>query len=499
MDSASVISATYINSSGTQNILSPTVYTLSLNPPVTGQLWGVGGTITYSISGSPIPIGSSLIVERNLPLQQLTSLVDQGNFYPGDVETALDTLEMQIQQLSGRTTQFRGIWQTDTVYNEGDIVQDGINGANTGNYYIALVGNLSGVWLTDLAAGDWGISVVATVPTGNITLTGAVTGSSPLGTPTVTTAAQMAANTVKVNNTNAPASPVDLTLPASTILARLDTGNIVAASIAQIQTLIGRIRLTGSVTYYVATTGSDSNPGTIGSPWLTIQHAINTIHNTIDLDGNFVTIQVADGTYGIFAFTTMLVGGNNTSITINGNSVTPSNVLISGAGGTGSILCTNGALGGTIQNLKITNSAGFGIFVSGGQVSLGAGIVFGACSAGHMFAFDNGIISSEGAYTINGNAASHFSVGNGGLIDVGVFVITLTGTPIFSTAFAVAQGSGSNIYFEAIASVPATFSGSATGVRYIANTNAVINTEGSGSTYLPGNAGGSTASGGQYI
>jgi Bacterial Ig-like domain (group 3)/Right handed beta helix region len=30
-------------------------------------------------------------------------------------------------------------------------------------------------------------------------------------------------------------------------------------------------------TYYVSTAGSDSNPGTIGAPWLTIQHAANTV------------------------------------------------------------------------------------------------------------------------------------------------------------------------------------------------------------------------------
>lgn len=30
-------------------------------------------------------------------------------------------------------------------------------------------------------------------------------------------------------------------------------------------------------TYYVSTTGSDSNPGTIGAPWLTIQHAANSV------------------------------------------------------------------------------------------------------------------------------------------------------------------------------------------------------------------------------
>ncbi len=37
--------------------------------------------------------------------------------------------------------------------------------------------------------------------------------------------------------------------------------------------------LTGQIgsTYYVSTTGSDSNPGTFGLPWLTIQHAANTL------------------------------------------------------------------------------------------------------------------------------------------------------------------------------------------------------------------------------
>ena len=30
-------------------------------------------------------------------------------------------------------------------------------------------------------------------------------------------------------------------------------------------------------TYYVSTKGNDSNPGTISSPWLTIQHAANTV------------------------------------------------------------------------------------------------------------------------------------------------------------------------------------------------------------------------------
>jgi parallel beta-helix repeat protein len=45
-----------------------------------------------------------------------------------------------------------------------------------------------------------------------------------------------------------------------------------------------------AATYYVATQGSDNNPGTSQSPWATLQHAVDTI-----APGD--TIQVASGTY----------------------------------------------------------------------------------------------------------------------------------------------------------------------------------------------------------
>lgn len=278
---------------------------------------------------------------------------------------------------------------------------------------------------------------------------------------------------------------------ATTQSASDDSTNV--ATTAFVNNFVGantRTRLATATTYYVATTGNDSNPGTIGSPWLTIQHAVNVIEQSLDLNGFTVTVQIADGTYAGFAFTTVLVGGKNTSILINGNSVTPSNVLIS-SGSTGTIVCENGALGATIENLKITNSVGYGIFVTGGEIGLGTGIVFGACAAGHMFAVDIGIISPESSYTISGNAVVHFKALNGGLIDVGALItITLTGTPAFSSAFALVDGSGSNLFFESNAGV-ATFSGPATGVRYVVSNNGVINTQGSGATYLPGDSGGS--------
>ena len=44
-----------------------------------------------------------------------------------------------------------------------------------------------------------------------------------------------------------------------------------------------------------------------------------------------------------------------------------------------------------------------------------------------------------------------------------------------------------------------TFSGSATGTRYLVGINGTINTAGGGASYIPGNAAGSAATGGQYV
>lgn len=184
------ISASAIGSDGSLTSLLPSQYTLTINAPNANQLWGVGGTIVYPLSGSALPVGQSLLIQRILPYVQSTSVQNQGNYYSQVTEQALDMLEMQIQQLAARTTQFRGTWQTNTVYSFGDIVQDGTNGSNTKNYYICQNGNTSSIWSTDLAAGDWAISVVATVPAniGTIVLTGDVTasGSSPIATTLAT-------------------------------------------------------------------------------------------------------------------------------------------------------------------------------------------------------------------------------------------------------------------------------------------------------------------------
>lgn len=93
---------TYVNSAGTPAVLSPSLYTVTLNPVPVGGLWGIGGSVTYPNTGSPpVPIatGTSLSITRAVPYEQTVSIANQGAFYPQAVEQGLDLLELQIQQL----------------------------------------------------------------------------------------------------------------------------------------------------------------------------------------------------------------------------------------------------------------------------------------------------------------------------------------------------------------------------------------------------------------
>lgn len=103
--SPSDVTVVYIDASGNQTTLTQnTQYSISLNAPVTGSIWGIGGSITYPLVGSPISAGTTLLISRSLPLEQTVSS-NNGNSFSLAVETALDLLEMQIQQISNFSSQ----------------------------------------------------------------------------------------------------------------------------------------------------------------------------------------------------------------------------------------------------------------------------------------------------------------------------------------------------------------------------------------------------------
>lgn len=91
-DAASV-QVIYEDVTGALTTLLPAQYT------ITGLGLDAGGTVTYPLSGSPIAVGTSLTIARNAAIVQLTSLDNQGGFYPQSVEDALDYLTILLQQI----------------------------------------------------------------------------------------------------------------------------------------------------------------------------------------------------------------------------------------------------------------------------------------------------------------------------------------------------------------------------------------------------------------
>lgn len=95
---------TFISSTGVSTIVpfgsGASSYQLTLIPPISPNPTGVGGSVTYVPAGQPIPIGSSLVIQRSLPENQPVSLQNQGTLWQQVIEQSLDYLSMIDQQIS---------------------------------------------------------------------------------------------------------------------------------------------------------------------------------------------------------------------------------------------------------------------------------------------------------------------------------------------------------------------------------------------------------------
>lgn len=272
-----------------------------------------------------------------------------------------------------------------------------------------------------------------------------------------------------------------------------------------------RTRLTANLNLYVATTGSDTaNSGlSLAAPFATMQKAWNTVVNGFDLNGFTVTVNVGNGTYtsGVvcvgmppgMSSTNSMTGNPANCIFFTGNVGSPSSVIISVSNTNCFVAQSSCEIVVSGFTLLATGSAGAyqqqgcGIYaIDRGGVVFG-NVIFGACSQSHITSANGGFISSNAApYSITGGAAYHVNTSTSSYVTATGSTVTLIGTPAFAGAFANAAN-GSLALFNAT-----VFSGAATGTRYIAQTCGIINTIGGGATFLPGNAAGATATGGQY-
>ena len=262
-----------------------------------------------------------------------------------------------------------------------------------------------------------------------------------------------------------------------------------------------RERLYANRTYYVRTDGNDANTGLVdsaGGAFLTIQKAWDTIRDNVDMNGFTVTVQIKDGTYanGLNAVGPMVGQSFTSSLVFQGNASTPTNVKIALGASAGD--CVNVASGARfiLKDVELSNSDANGEAIYARDFGLidVRNVRFGACAGeAHMLA-ERGFIDINDAYAIVGAAKRHYWANSGGRIECYNMTVTISGTLNFSTYFANASESG-DLTVQGV-----TYSGgTVTGTRYRASTNGTINTNGGGANFFPGNAAGSTATGGQYV
>lgn len=419
--------AVYIGTGGHSTLVPSSQYTVK----------GAGGAGSSTIIfNTPPADGVDVLILRTVPFDQPTNITNQGAFLPELHEDSFDYRTMQVQQLADRqllTIRFPEDYPGELPDLEMPPPEPGKgigwNADGTGIRYITLEG-----------AGD-------------------LTLRDDLADPTA------GANLVAVRR--ADGTTVSL---AETI----------------------REKLSGPRTYYVRTNGNDNNNGlanTAGGAFATIQRAVFIVMETLDLNGQAVTIQVGDGTYNAGAVISGKWHGGD-QVYILGNIANPAAVTISGAG---DLFYAEKGASVDIRGFRLTSSGGRGLTAfSGAFIAVGP-MEFGQhTGAAHVEIGTEGTIVLNDNYSVTGGGSSHLHAGGEGQIRAGTITVTITGTPNFSAYFCgAAQGS--------IVVPGVTFTGAATGARYLAHKNGTIETHPAFSPALPGDVEGRTAWGGAYI
>ena len=256
-----------------------------------------------------------------------------------------------------------------------------------------------------------------------------------------------------------------------------------------------RLKLTAARTYYVRSDGSDGNAGltnSAGGAFATTQKAID-VASSLDNGGFDVTIAVGASVFTAGVLLRTIIGSGR--IFVRGINDNMTDTVVSTAG----VPCFDCGTGfsGTYylryMRLEKTGAESTIAGRGGGGIILWDNIDFGAnTGGGHITIGANQSFRAEGNYTISGGAATHIGAYDGGHARVQNRTVTITGTPAFYSAFAVAGRCGQALLNGC------TWSGAATGRRYSANLNGVLLTATGSETYLPGNADGIKETGGQY-
>ena len=259
---------------------------------------------------------------------------------------------------------------------------------------------------------------------------------------------------------------------------------------------LGRpVRLSAPLSVYTSTGGSDSTGnGTIGNPWLTLQHAYNWLIGNVDAAGQAITIinsgldaqglAANQPILGAASVTLNLAGGINAAAFLGG----PPAILVSGTG----------------VNLSVTNAGpivGYNYSmqaIGGGSITYlgGASYVGGASNAGAFYATVGGKIFITQSFEVSAMSGAGIFIADtaGAIVGTSGITMTLAGSTTVTEGTAYATSNG----VVKIPGLTVAGSGTVTGPRYLCNTGGGIFTNGGGATYLPGSTSGTATAPGWY-
>jgi len=259
----------------------------------------------------------------------------------------------------------------------------------------------------------------------------------------------------------------------------------------------GRLFLTASRTYYVnGASGANTNDGlSAGTAFATIQKAVDTVAD-LDLGVHNATISIAAGTY-VEAITLKPLTGAGRCV-IAGDETTPANVKVHAPAGSDaffgpSLFSTYHLRGMEITATGSGSNGESAIHLNGNGSVLIRNLKFGVCEMAHIRLGGGAYLDTDGDYEIAGGAAYHIAAISGTAM-VRLSTVTLTGTPAFNKVGVSAFVWADRLALVQISNV--TFAGGAVGKRHNVTFNSVLYT---GGLALPGNAAGTTSTGGQYI
>lgn len=496
-------------------VQSPGAYSVALNPPQGTNPTPSGGTVTYPLVGPPLPIGSQIVIIRELAVVQSVSLSNQSIIYPPVIEQELDYLTMIDQQDEEAAGRAFTVSLADPIPQPVPPVamranQSAFFDANgnlgpglppvAGAFISAAMQPVVSASTLSLARMAMGIRGAKTI-SGTYGISSSDTGFffSMTGSAFYTVSLGPAIGfppdfvTFLINNDNrAKTISIDsypsFTLwPSQSVIISQNgttTGWIYVRS--------GRWRSTvNTVNFNVDyVNGSDSNDGlgTGTQAFRTLQYAVTILEN--ECDGLF-GIQLANGTHnvgtGVFC-SKPIIGSAGYNIT--GNTSSPSSVTLSAT--SRSVITVSGNAVVTIQGVTFTNTNGSCVACQLGAVAYLSSVVFGSSPGGtHMSSVNGGILNVSGSYSVTGGASNHLLSQAVGCINYTPGTVTISNAVTF-TYFILCQWDATFWSTLGINFVGPT---NVTAQKFLAQYNAVINS--AGNTF-PGNTPGATNLGGLY-